>query len=147
MQRRNENQRNWAHVWILAYKMTVLSQSWKMTRNISATTITFKGINPALTEQSGQRSCCRQPEQRSFAWNKTRCNRCYGRYLQEIRDYSVVLLCPPPSSFGFILGFCLVGGVVLKAHLPLPTKREKLEVCRTSISSLRITWILFFLIS
>lgn len=46
MGRRNENQRNWAHIWILAYKIAVLSQSWKMTGNISATTITSKGIKP-----------------------------------------------------------------------------------------------------
>lgn len=57
------------------------------------------------------------------------CDRCYGRYLQEIRDYSVVW---------FFL-FCFV----LRAHLPLLTKQEKLEVCRTSISNLRITWIFF----
>lgn len=44
------------HTGILAYKMVVLSQSWKMTETISATAMTSKGRNPTLTEQTGPRS-------------------------------------------------------------------------------------------
>lgn len=38
--------KNWAHTWILAHKIAVLRQSWKMTGNISATTMTSKGNKP-----------------------------------------------------------------------------------------------------
>lgn len=149
MGRRNENQRNWAHVWILAYKIAVLSQSWKMTGNISATTITSKGIKPdshwtiwakepaadnlsrgassGTNQNFGKpdkwRQSARQKKWLLLGMYRTRthsflCDICCRKYLQTIRNY-----------FFFFL----------KAYLPLLTEQEKLEVCRTSISKLRIT--------